>query len=54
MGLLGLLGQVRFVELLRGVELGGGVPKKLWQTLKVCQSVWRKGDGGILNFELGK
>ena len=51
MGLLGLLGQVGFVELLRGVELGGSVPKKLWQTLKVCQSVWRI--GGIMNFELG-
>ena len=40
-----------FVELLRSMELGGGVQKKLWQTLKVCQSVWRI--GGIMNFELG-
>ena len=29
---------------------GENVPEKLWQTLKVCQSVWRKGDGGILNW----
>ena len=51
-GDVGLVGGVGLLGLVGGVELGGGVQKKLWQTLKVCQSVWRS--GGILNFELGK
>jgi len=37
-GRVGLLGLLGLLGLGRGV---GGVVKKLWQTLKVCQNVWR-------------